>query len=472
MAGFQRRAWGSKPTSQTSSNEKWNLSVKSAKYSKGGDVGFKLGGFNYQDLADINKLAPDVFFVKQGATDKSIWLWVKNGKFDEFIADVEPLEKFLQSTNHYSNASIKSFGEKIENYAESTPTDAEIEANNEKISSNWRDLLSTINDPEVRKKFLAFQTTYTCLSKYKDAALSPGNVISVLAADPEATFVTDKSTWETKFLRRVLPNSPFVIIAKAENSLPPLNLLNQDSEVIKAGGWNALVKQSGGPWYGAAWSAIKRVRLANNVRVSFYKSKVYDVRFTEPMNPNEDPFMTIPNLVNNLTGEINLAAKALMDKEALENGIEPQDYDAKKEGLTTSEEVTAFKNFILKKCKYLQINVPEVGGDSEIAANAVYAYAYAKAESLNKLQPRVKAAFANAVCYAIGVTFNLECPKVASCANFFEKLSKDEAETIAMDSFETYKTLANFSVRESVEDGQNVIKFRFYIFFTFSFTNY
>ena len=62
MAGFQRRAWG-KPTTQTqsSTSDKWNLTVKSAKYGKNGDIGFKLGGFNYQDLSIINKIIPDVF---------------------------------------------------------------------------------------------------------------------------------------------------------------------------------------------------------------------------------------------------------------------------------------------------------------------------------------------------------------------------------------------------------------------------
>lgn len=457
MAGFQRRSWGgAKPssqntTTQNNTNDKWNLTIKSAKYSKNGDLGFKLGGFKNEDLSAINQVAPDIFFVKQ-SLDKTNWLWVKNGKFDEFIADVEPLENFLRSTDHYQETSIAKFGEKIEHYAESTPTEEEIASNDKQIASNWKELLSAISDPEIRKKFLAFQTTYTCVSQFKDASLSPANVISVLAADPNATFVTDKNTWESKFLRRVLPNSPFVIITKAENNLPPLNLLRQDPEVQAAGGWNQLVAKSGGPWFGAAWAAIKRVRLKHNLKTTYYKTKVYDVRYTEPFDSSKDPFMTIPNLINNLTGEINAAARAILDQEYREKGLEPQDYNAKKEGLETDKDLAKFKNFILAKCKKLQINVSENGTDADIVANAVFSYAYAKAESLNKLQPKVKTAFANAVCYAIAVTFNIESPKVASCANFFQNISQEEAESIAMDSFETYKTLANFSIVESIGD--------------------
>ena len=460
MAGFQRRAWGNKPTtqSQASTSDKWNLTVKSAKYSKNGDIGFKLGGFNYQDLSAINKINPDVFFVKQGAMDKAVWLWIKSGKMDEFMADVAPLESALTSSGHYSNDSIKSFCEKIENYAESVPTEEEISANNEKIATNWKELLSTMTDPEVRKKFLAFQTTYACMTRFKSAALSPNNVISVLAADPQATFVTDKNTWETKFLRRVQPNAPFVIIIKAENSLPPINLLNQDPIVKAAGGWNALVKKSGGPWYGEAHAAIKRVRLNNKLKTAYYKSKEYDVRYTTPINPSKDPFMEIPNLINNLTGEINNAAKAMLDKEARSNGVEPMDYNEKTEGITTSEKLLEFKDFILKKCEKLRINVPEVGSDADVITNAVYTYAYAYAEKLNKLHPKAKEAFANAVCYAIAATFNIQSNKVASCAHFFSNLNPEDVETIAMDSFETYKTLANFSLREDV-GAQHVMSF-------------
>ena len=413
-------------------------------------------------MSKINQLNPDVFFVKQDL-NKIVWFWVKAGKLDEFLADTSALENFLKSTNHYSDASIKTFCEKIENSAESTPTEEEIEANKQIIASNWKELLQTITNPEIRKRFLAFQTTYTCMTEFKDAALSPANVTSVLMADPQATFVTDKSTWETKFNRKVQNGAPFVIITKAENSLPPINLLNKDPEVMRAGGWNAIVKMSGGPWYGAAYAAIKRVRIKNGVTTSFYRSKVYDVRFTTPMNPNDDVFMKIPNLVNNLTGEINMAAKALLDKNAAETGQKPMDYDAKREGITTSEELVAFKEFILDKCKKLKLNVSEVGSDADIVANAVYAYAYHKAESLNKLKDNVKATFANAVCYAIAITFNVESNRSNSCAQYIQNISPQDAENIAMDSFETYRTLANFTLRESVDDEGHVLSFDEYV---------
>jgi hypothetical protein len=263
----------------------------------------------------------------------------------------------------------------------------------------------------------------------------------------------------TKFKRQVQDGAPYIVITKAENTLPPINLLNQDPEVMAAGGWNKLVAQSGGPWYGAAYAAIKRVRLNNNVRAFFYHSKVYDVRYTTPVDPSHDPFMEIPNLINNLSGEINMAARALLDKENLENGESNVDYGKKKEGITNNEELTAFKDFVLKKCKIAKVNVPLVGSDEDIVSNAVYAYAYAKAESLNKLHPKAKEAFANAVCYAIAATFNINSNRSAHSARFFNNLSPEDSKELAMDSFETYKALANFSLRESIGGAPHIMNF-------------
>jgi hypothetical protein len=454
-----RRQWGNNtPSKGSTNNDKWSLTIKSARYTDGGDLCFKLGGLKNDDVNQINQINPTVFCIKKGQ-DKSNWLVILKDKYDEFIADTSALENFLKSSNNYQEASLTSFFDKIESFADSTPTQEDIDNNNKAISSNWRELLQTLNDPEVRKKFLAFQTTYTCMTNFKDAVLSPANVTSVLMADPQATFVTDKKTWESKFNRKVQDGAPFVIITKVENTLPPFNLLNNDPEVKRAGGWNEVVKKSGGVWYGAAYAAIKRVRLNNNLKPSFYKSKVYDVRYTTPMNPSKDLFMDIANLVNNLTGEINLAAKQMLDQEAAKNGQNPMDYDAKREGITNNKELTAFKDFILKKCKIANINVSTVGSDEDIIANAVYEYAYQKAESLNKLHDKVKSAFANAVCLAIAATFNIKSNRTSNAVSQIQQLTPNDVETIAMDSFEIYKTLANFSLRESSMGDGHVMSF-------------
>jgi hypothetical protein len=237
--------------------------------------------------------------------------------------------------------------------------------------------------------------------------------------------------------------------------------MNNDPEVKRAGGWSAVMKASGGPWYGAAYAAIKRVRKNSGIPAVFYKSKVYDVRYTAPMDPNDDKFMTVAGLVNNLTGELNNIAAHMLSDEARINGDEQPDFNKKKVGLETSSELEAFKNFILKKCESLKIHVSEFGSVEDIIANAVYAYAYKKADDLNKLTEKSKNAVASAVCYAIAATFNIDSSRVGACVRYFENLSEDEASELAMSTFELYKSISSFSMSESVGEP-HILSFQEY----------
>ena len=357
-------SWGAKPTTNSANTNKlWTINVKSAEYNDNGDLVLKLGGLKQEDVNSLNSLYPDVFNIIPGQNFISK-LVIKGDKITDFDSISDTIENTLMQTKHYTDMSVKSMIDKIERFITTTPTNDEIKANDNIIAKNWRELLETLNDPEVRKKFLLFQTTSTCHSRYSDAALSPSNVTMVLAADPDATFVTDAHTWQSLFKRRILPGAQFVIIVKAENTLP-MHIINKDPEVIKAGGWNALVKASGGI-QGAAWAAVKRAKQSSNYTPSFYKTKVVDVRFTEPINPNDDPFMKLPNLINNLTGEINKAAQEVLNAENSRNGITtPIDYQDKREGLDNDESLQSYKNFIFLKCKKRKLNVNETGNDKE-----------------------------------------------------------------------------------------------------------
>lgn len=450
-------------------SDKWDISIKNAKYSKsGGQIGLKLKSFNFKDFKAINQVNPNLFFVKD-STEKTldkkyneVYLWIKLDRIDEFFQELPKLEAFLESTNHYSEGSIKDFGNKIKKFIDNTPTPAEVEANDKNIANNWRELLETMQNPEVQKRFLAFQTSYVCAlnDDLKDLILSPGNIISVLTADPQASFVTDRNTWETKYGHRIKDNAPFVIITKPENSIPPQRQLESDPIVRANGGWNALVRKSGGPWYGAAFAAIKRVNVKYGNQTKYYQTKVYDVRFTEPFDPAHDKFLEVVNLINNLTGELNdIAKKAYIDT-AIANGEQAPDVNKKKVGLEGDAELQAFKKFILNKCKSLKVQVPEVGSDEDIITNAIYAYAYQYAESLNMLTDKVRQAFANAVCFAVASTYNIQSNKVSSAANYFSKLNQDEAESMITASFGLYKQLASFSVRrESIETDPHIMSF-------------
>lgn len=470
MDGFQKRAWGENNNAfqpqqsnvktvnsfRNTNTPQLSINVKFGRYNEKGNLVFKLASFHFKDIDLINKKYKDTFSLIEKQTPNSqystIYLVVKPENIENFKQVLPSVVQDLKATGHYTDASIDSFEEKILNSIDKTPTPEEIEANEKNVITNWKDLFKELQNPETRQKFLAFQTTYTCQNTYYDAALSPTNVLEVRLADPQASFVTDAATWKSKYNRNVNAGAPYIIVTKPEQTLPPTKYLEADPVVRANGGWNALCKKCGGPGYGEAWSAQKRVKKQHNLFTTYYKAKVYDVRFTTPIDPNNDPFITVANLVNNLTGEVNEAAKQLVRMEAQKNGTEIPDFETKREGLETSEELLKFKDYILAKCAKLKINIPNVGSTQDIIASAVYTYAYEAAKNFNSLGERGKASFASAVLYAIANTFNIQSYKVADAINVLERLSEEEQKEVYQHTFECFKSLANFSLKEGAGD--------------------
>lgn len=466
MAGFVKRNWGGNASNQsqaqsqqqttntTNNNGKLGLNIKFGKYNDKGNLIFKVTSFHFNDVKLLNSKYGELFFVKMQETKNSqyplIYFIVKPENLEEFKKQLPNIAQDLKATGHYNDRGVDEFEDKILSIIEKTPTPDEIAANDKVVITNWKDLFKQLRDPETRKRFLAFQTTYTCMNTYSDAALSPGNVIEVMLADPQASFVTDASTWKNKYNRTVNPGSPFIIVTKPEQTLPPLKLLEADPVVRQNGGWSALCKKCGGPWYGEAWAAQKRVKKQHNLFTNYYRAKVYDVRFTTPIDPNNDTFVKMANLINNLTGEVNEAAKELLRIEARKNGQEEPDFNSKHEGIETPEELVKFKDFILAKCANKKIKIAEVGSTQDIIANAVYAYAYEAAKDFNTLGDKGKTYFASAVLYAVAYSFNIESYKVADAINVLERLSDEEQEKVYQSTYECFKSLSAFSLHEDI----------------------
>lgn len=454
MAKFQRRSFGG----GTANQQQWNINVKLAKYDDDGNFLVKLSGVKKEDVDKLSQIDKTVFLIKQNPTTYETMMKINGKKLDVFMSLKDKIEQTLTSTNNYTSSSISTFCEKIENFMSKVPN-AEEEANvNSLIANNWKELLTKLEDENVRKKFLQFQTTYYCAEHYRDAMLSPKNIVSVLSADPMATFVTDAETWERRFKRYVKPNSPYVIISKVENIIPKIEYLEADPIVKSYGGWKKVLEVSGDMWHGIAYAAIKRVRQQKNLVKPdmFYKSKAYDVRYTVPMDPNNDPFMKIAGLINNMTGEVNDTAKATLKQE---KGMTDDDLNKKREGNLNTDNLSEFKNFIVKKCKLIGITLPSIGNDEDIIINGVYQYAYKKAEMLNMLHDKTKTAFASAMVYAIAASYNLNTTKVKQCVDALKNFTPDELSNVAMNIFELYRTLASFKVSESIIKENHILSF-------------
>ena len=86
---FAKRQWGSKPSGSGQQSQfrsdLWNLNVKFAKYTQNGSLAFKLSGFKWEDEARMNKIAPDIFFIKKSEKTGAEGLIVKADKVEDFI---------------------------------------------------------------------------------------------------------------------------------------------------------------------------------------------------------------------------------------------------------------------------------------------------------------------------------------------------------------------------------------------------
>ena len=457
MAGFQKKNWGNqnKQVQQQPSafrdGSKKQLGVKFGRYNDNGNLVVKMTFFTYSDMPKLNKKYNGVFVMMQKPGQTPVYIVVKPDQIDNFKQALPSIAQDLKAMN-YDEDAVDRFEEKLDSIINETPTLADIKTQNDVVVKNWKELFKELTNPETRKKFLAFQTSYICMDEYADAMLSPSNVMEIMLRDPAATFVTDARTWLQRFNRRVNPQAQFVVFTKPEQFIPSKVLMEKDPVVRQHGGWDALCKECGGPWYGIAYAAIKRVKKVNHLPTNFYKAKGYDVRFTTPIDPNNDKFMTVANLVNNLTGELNMVAKQLATQKAIDKGETKPDFDTKKEGIETPEELLKFKDYILSKCAKAKITVVDVGSTEDVIANAIYAYAFEKAKAFNTLGNQGRACFASAVLYAIAYTYNINSNKVSSAVNTLQHMPSEEEEEVYKQSYECFKSLATFSVNEAAGD--------------------
>lgn len=444
-------------SSTPTGTKEYNLNFEYGEYTENNELSVRIGFLVDSDVNILNQVAPDVFYIKgikkEKALFKNHFLFIKENKNQDFLNIIDQFKDAFAKTGHYNIKGLDKAMEKLENIIEDTPSRKELSDFNEKSVSNWKEWLFQLDDPAVRQRFLAFQTSYIAETEFKWAMLSPDNVSTILSVDPQATFVTSRDFWLSKFKRRVKPNSPSLFYKKKFGILPTAVIKN-DPDVIAAGGWDKILKMSGNsrqnpPAYG--WD--KKLSKKDKYQIYFEYKQVrgYDVRFTEPIDPNDDPFMKIPNLVNNLTGELNAIAKINAQMEDNSKGV-TQDYDKKRQGLETDDQLEKYKAFILDKCKREKVNVFETGDIKTVISNAVYAYAFKVAEKFNIISDANREVFACAVVVGICHTMNITSSKATQCAQKLYALSQDKRGEVINQAYTIWKNLANYRIAEAAND--------------------
>ena len=389
-----------------------------------------VSGIYEEDIPVLNTVSDGSFQLQAKATNngRKIFLLIKYDKVNNFFNKINDIKNKFIELKHYNIDELDNFFQKVGEIIDSIPTTKDKEKNNENINSTWRDLLTTLRDPNVREKFLLLQTTPTFgkIFKETDLILSKDNVRRVLLSDPQATFVTGISTWRRTFNREVIDNSQFVIIKRVDNNAISPMIMNRIPEVKEQGGWDKLSKKYNYQYDNPSlYGFIKRARIMYNLGEIFYDSKVYDIRNTRLIPGKEDKFLTVPGLVDNLRGEINQAAIELKNKEYEDKNEVAPDFNERTVGANKSY-LTRFKNELLKMCENKGIHINETNNVSDTIVEAAFYYAYKVSTSLNILKEENKKQFAASLALVVAHSLGIDSENMRKYLSYVPSVHKDE----------------------------------------------
>ena len=261
--------------------------------------------------------------VKSGKSG-SIILNVNIDRKDEIPNYLDELNNSIASLGEYSEKSIENVCFELYDVISETTLSSDIENAQKRSISNWTEMLSKLNDPEVRKQLLRFQTTNDYARQYGHI-LSPTNVKEVLSQFPSASFVAEKETWKKRFNRLVSNGAQPIIVTK------PLGYNVSKFDLDKA------AKECGYESFADAkiksknsTQVLSNIRHKANPNVNtFIKVKMYDVSETiPPSDPSKDVWMNEIGLSDNITGILNQHAQ-----EEDEKLTQSKDKEANKEAI-------------------------------------------------------------------------------------------------------------------------------------------
>lgn len=280
----------------------------------------------------------------------------------------------IKQLNEYSEASIDNFCTRLYDVIDNVVTSNDTK-NAERVTiSNWKEMLERLNDPKVRQRLLNYQMSNQYAKSYGNV-LSPTNKQDILDQFPNASFVVERSTWEKKFNRKVMPNAQRIVVTKPYGSSFNLDL-------------DAAAKRCGFDSYEDAKEKTKNAtQVLNRIKIeasrgkytNFVKVIMYDVSQTiPPSNPKDDVWTNEIGLSNNILGVLNQNAKDFDDKEA--SGSVKKQLDMNKQAVDAATEAR-WKNrriALANLCRKYDINISDLysASDADFIAKTAYRYAY------------------------------------------------------------------------------------------------
>lgn len=225
--------------------------------------------------------------------------------------------------------------QRVKDIVRKTPTDKEIEEVNIRIADSWVDLLSQMNDAQVRQKlgningFIASApATNSAASKNIPRGdltgdngfeaghqLTAANAFQIYLQDPNATFVTQEFQWR-RWGHEVIDPNKFILVTVPSKKKTTADDIDKGAKGAGfAGGKEEFdTRRKRGELGGGNVFAVRmNAQKISKDNVFFYTIKMYDVANTRVMPGMTSKFLEGPgqdiNLKDNLKGIPNAAAR-------------------------------------------------------------------------------------------------------------------------------------------------------------------
>ena len=417
-----------KPAAQSNGQKKGNLQIAYAKTDKARSavtgqekefIAVCLGHVwkdGAQKLVDaINSAVPkNVMNATLGNGNERVVIRVNIDAKNEIPNVVAKLEAAIKQVGEYTDTSVETVCSQIYDSVDSVATSADVENAQNKGFENWKEMLQKLEDPEVRKRLLKYQTTNDYARAYGHI-LSPGNVQDVLDQFPSASFVAEKSTWSKVFNRTVQPGAQRIVVTKPIQSQP--SMADLDAAAKSAG--FASYKDAKIQTKNATQVMSEINNLEKRKTSNFIKVVMYDVsQTTPPSDPKLDIWTNEIGLSDNITGALNTHAETFDNQ--ITGGDAKAKQDANKLAISKAQEAKWLnrKYALLNLCKQKNIDITNLKNlpDNEFIAQATYTYAKTimpnygiiKTEEINKISAIVAAA----------ICFSSDCQVPSSLSKF------------------------------------------------------
>lgn len=362
---------------------------------------------------------------------------------------VNKMAEAIKQLNDYTESSVDKVCDTIFDRVDNVVTSKDEENAQNMAVSNWQEMLQKLNDPEVRKRLLAYQMTDDYARAYGHV-LSPGNVNKILNQFPNASFVAEKHTWEAEFNRRVAPGAQRIIVTKPNERITDKTALDDAARRCGFANYRDAKMRTNG-----ATQVMNQIEIMASKSASGFKNVImFDVSQTiPPSDPKLDRWTIEFGLTNNLHGVMNSKSVELDSHLSAEN---KELIDRNKQKISAAQQARNKnrRNVLTTLCRVARVDMSQMENydDNEFIAKASYQYAKAMLPKFGIIHPKQMEKIASLCAVATCISCGIDTvPNTYTNAIANGSTTQEEAMTVATITSQIFPKLSKATRTPDIE---------------------